>query len=154
MASAPQNLDAAGPRCQLATTFAQIVEQSMLRRVTETTTAEQFQVMQQSLILLCMELEAQADWRHYQAAGTLRHCCVRDIYTQAAFILKNLSLTTPLPPVPAPPQPPPAPRPEPLSDEELLERLRTYVTERANETFFGQEQAGDGEAEEPMEESA
>jgi hypothetical protein len=154
MASAPHNLDAAGPRCHLATTFAQIVEQSMLRRVTETTTAEQFQVLQQSLILLCMELEAQADWRHYQAAGTRRHCCVRDIYTQAAFILKNLSLTTPPLPVPAQPPAPPAPKPQPLSDEDLMERLKTYVTERTNETFFGQEQAGDGEAEETQEESA
>jgi hypothetical protein len=104
MTAAPHRLDASRPRCHLAATLAQIVEQSMLSRITETTTAEQFQLMQQSLILLCVELEQQADWRHYQAAGTLRHCCVRDIYTQAAFILKNLSLTQPAPPAPPPPQ--------------------------------------------------
>jgi hypothetical protein len=57
---------------------------------------------------------------------------------------------------PAPPQPPapPAPSPQPLSDEDLLERLKNYVTERTKETFFGQEQAGDGEEEDPPEESA
>jgi hypothetical protein len=106
----------------LATTFAQIVEQSILSRITATTTAEQFEALQQSLILLCMELEQQADWRHYAAASNLRHCCVRDIYTQAAFILKNLSLTQP--PPPAPPQPPP-PR-ETLADvaRDLKETLQ------------------------------
>ena len=82
--------DSSRPRCHLAATFAQIFEQSILSRITETTTAtdEQYQYAQQSLILLCIELEAQADWRHYAAAGNLRHCCVRDTYTQAVFILK------------------------------------------------------------------
>jgi hypothetical protein len=106
MAFAPQKLDTSRPRCHVATTFAQIVEQSILGHITEATTAEQFQNAQQSLILLCIELEQQADWRHYAAAGNLRHCCVRDIYTQAAFILKNLSLTQPAPPAPAPAPPP------------------------------------------------
>jgi hypothetical protein len=106
MTAAPHRLDASRPRCHLAATFAQIVEQSMLSRITETTTAEQFQALQQSLILLCMELEQQADWRHYQAAGFLSHCCVRDIYAQAAFTLKNLSLLQPAPPAPPPPLPP------------------------------------------------
>jgi hypothetical protein len=62
--------------------------------------------LQQSLMLLCLELEQQADWRHYAGTDTLRHCCVRDIYTQAAFMLKNLSLTQPPPPAPPPPPPP------------------------------------------------
>jgi hypothetical protein len=122
MTAIPQRLDASRPRCHLAATFAQIFEQSMLRRITETTTPEEFHTLQQSLMLLCLELEQQADWRHYQAAGTLRHCCVRDTYTQAAFILKNISLTQSAPP--APPAPPP-PR-ETLADvlRDLKESLQ------------------------------
>jgi hypothetical protein len=106
MATAPHTLATSRPRCHAAATFAQIVEQSMLSRITETTTPEEFQTLQQSLMLLCLEFEQQADWRHYAGTDTLRHCCVRDIYTQAAFILKNLSLTQPPPPAPPPPPPP------------------------------------------------
>jgi hypothetical protein len=94
MATVPNKLDTSRPRCHLATTLAQIVEQSLLCRITESTTAEQFQLMQQTLILLCMELEQQADWRHYASTDTVRHCCVRDIYTQAVFILKHLAHAT------------------------------------------------------------
>jgi hypothetical protein len=122
--TAPKRLDASRPRCHLATTFAQVFEQSMLSRVTATTTAEEFQALQQSLILLCMELEQQADWRHYQAAGNLSHCCVRDSYTQAAFILKNCSLTQPAPPASPPPEPPPAPEPKPRSPTDVVKDFK------------------------------
>jgi hypothetical protein len=49
---------------------------------------------------------------------------------------------------PAPP-PSPAPSPQPLSDEELLERLQHYVTERTKETFFGQDQEEEAAEESP-----
>jgi hypothetical protein len=131
MAFAPQKLDTSRPRCHVATTFAQIVEQSIFSRITEATTAEQFQHAQQSLILLCMELEQLADWRHYAAAGNLSHCCVRDIYTQAAFILKNLSLTKPAPPAPA--QPPPSR--DTLTD--VLRDLKEVFQPNQDETPLG-----------------
>jgi hypothetical protein len=140
MAFAPQKLDASRPRCHLATTFAQVFEQSMLSRVTATTTAEEFQALQQSLIRLCLELEQQADWRHYQAAGTLRHCCVRDTYTQAAFILKNCSLTQPAPPAPPPPAPPP-PQPKPRS---LTDVVKDFAA-MPEETRLPAEDKPDGE---------
>jgi hypothetical protein len=132
----PQHLAASRPRCHLSTTFAQVFEQSILSRVTATTTTEQFQALQQSLILLCMELEQQADWRHYAAAGNLRHCCVRDIYTQAAFLLKNLTLTQPAPPAPQPPEPPPEPKEHSLED--IVENIAS-----AADTFLGDTAEGE-----------
>jgi hypothetical protein len=133
MTSAPHNLATSRPRCHLATTLAQIVEQSMLSRITETTTLEQFQTLQQSLMLLCLELEQQADWRHYASIDTVRHCCVRDIYTQAAFMLKNLSLTQP--PPPAPPPTPPKP-PETLKD--VVEGLKETFQPNPDATPLGE----------------
>jgi hypothetical protein len=128
MTPAPNRLDASRPRCHLATTFAQVFEQSILSRVTASTTAEQFQALQQSLVLLCMELEQLADWRHYPAAGNLSHSCVRDTYTQAAFLLKNLSLTQPAPPAPPPPGPPP-PEPKPRSLTDVVQDFKGMTDE-------------------------
>jgi hypothetical protein len=115
-----RSLDTSQPRCHLATTFAQIADHSIFRRITERTLPDTFQAAQQSLILLCTELEKQADWRHY--AGSSNHCCVRDMYTQAAFLLKNLSLTQPTQPAPEP-APAPLPDPVPAPQEHSLEAV-------------------------------
>ena len=133
----PQRLAASRPRCYLATTFAQVFEQSVLSRVSADTTAEEFQALQQSLIRLCLELEQQADWRHYPAAGTLSHSCVRDTYTQAAFLLKNLSLTQPMPPAPPPLEPPPL-EPQEHSLEDIVNNIAS-----AEDTFLGDTAEGE-----------
>jgi hypothetical protein len=86
--------------CSVAYTFAQIADQSIFAFITNRTTPEQFQTAQQSLLQLCQRLESQMDIFHYPAA-TGMHSCVRDIYTDAAFRLKNLEIMQ----EPAPPPP-------------------------------------------------
>jgi hypothetical protein len=124
-----RSLDTSQPRCHLATTFAQVADYSIFRRITERTLPDTFQAAQQSLILLCTELEKQADWSHY--AGSSSHCCVRDMYTQAAFLLKNLSVTQPAPEPQAPP-----PEPVPESQEHSLDAV-VETFEAADALYLG-----------------
>jgi hypothetical protein len=77
--------------CSVAFTYAQIVEQTIFARITNRTTPEQFAAASQTLGELCQQLERQMDWSHYPAAHGM-HACVRDVYTDAAFRLKNLAI--------------------------------------------------------------
>jgi hypothetical protein len=82
--------------CSYSRMYAQIVEQTILSQITERTTPAQFAAAQQSLLALCQRLEAKVDLFHYPAeTGT--HQCVRDVYTDAVFRLKNISLMQPEP---------------------------------------------------------
>jgi hypothetical protein len=78
--------------CSAAFTFAQIAEQTIFAWITDRMTPEQFKLAQQNLTLLCRELEATVDWDHYASSSGPIHSCVRDIYTDAAFRLKNLEI--------------------------------------------------------------
>jgi hypothetical protein len=87
--------------CSFAFTYAQIIEQTIFARITDRTTPEQFQLAQQNLTLLCRELAAKVDWNHYPSSSGPAHSCVRDVYADAAFRLKNLEIMQPPAPAPA-----------------------------------------------------
>jgi hypothetical protein len=78
--------------CRDAFTFAQIAEQTIFALISDRTTPEQFKLAQQNLTLLCRELEATVEWDHYTSSSGPAHSCVRDVYTDAAFRLKNLEI--------------------------------------------------------------
>jgi hypothetical protein len=84
-----------------AFTFAQIAEQTIFALISDRTTPEQFKLAQQNLSLLCRELEATVEWDHYSSSSGPPHSCVRDVYTDAAFRLKNLEIMQA--PAPSPP---------------------------------------------------
>jgi hypothetical protein len=125
-----------------------LVAEELFQSLSGAASPDQFSEAQKSLLFLFQELSQRKDPWHPRFPGG--HRCLENCYLEYAMRIRNKSLLF----QPAPPQPPPAPSPQSLSDEELLERLKNYVTERTNETFFGQEQAGNGEEEEPTEESA
>jgi hypothetical protein len=114
--------------CSVAYTFAQIADQSIFAFITNRTTPEQFQTAQQSLLQLCQRLESQMDIFHYPAA-TGMHSCVRDIYTDAAFRLKNLEIMQ----EPAPPPP----TQQLLSREGAVIDLEERVEASSEETDVG-----------------
>jgi hypothetical protein len=69
------------------------------------------------------------DWTHYPAA-TGTHSCVRDIYTDAAFRLKNLALMQPAP------QPPP-PAQQLITREDIVIDLEERIHTSAEDTYLG-----------------
>jgi hypothetical protein len=77
--------------CSFAFTFAQIAEQTIFARITNHTTREQFEAALQALDELCRRLERQMDWSHYPASHGM-HSCIRDVFTDAEFRLKNLAI--------------------------------------------------------------
>jgi hypothetical protein len=77
--------------CSFAFTYAQIIEQTIFSRITDRTTPQQFEAAQQSLLELCQRFESQMDWSHFPAPHGL-HSCIRDVYTDAKFRLKNLMI--------------------------------------------------------------
>jgi Tfp pilus assembly protein PilN len=78
--------------CSVAFTFAQIAEQTVFAQITERTTPEQLAAANQSLELLCRELEGKVDWDHYASSFGPPHSCVRDVYDDAAARLRNLAI--------------------------------------------------------------
>jgi hypothetical protein len=114
--------------CSFAYTCAQIAEQTIFARITDSTTPDQFMVAQQNLLALCQRLESQMDMFHYPAASGLHHC-VQDIYTEAAFRLENLAIMQP----PAPP----APKQQLLSREGAVIDLEKQVETSTEETNLG-----------------
>jgi hypothetical protein len=90
--------------CSPARSFAQIAAQSIFAKITDRTTPEQYQAAQESLRQLCQRYEATLDLFHYPAAYSSPHWCVRDVYTDAAYRLQNLSIMQPVPEPPAPKQ--------------------------------------------------
>jgi hypothetical protein len=86
--------------CSVAFTFAQIAEQTVFAQITERTTPEQLAAANQSLELLCRELEGKVDWDHYASSIGPPHSCVRDVYDDASARLRNLAIMQPPPPPP------------------------------------------------------
>jgi hypothetical protein len=117
--------------CSYSRMYAQIVEQTILSQITERTTPAQFAAAQQSLLALCQRLEAKVDLFHYPAeTGT--HQCVRDVYTDAVFRLKNISLMQPEP------QPEPqAPKQQLLTVEGVVIDLEETIRTSREETYLG-----------------
>jgi hypothetical protein len=114
--------------CSAAFTYAQIIEQTIFARINDRTTPQQYEAGLQSLKELCQRLESQMDWSHYPASHGL-HSCIRDVYTDAEFRLKNLAIMH------QPPSPPA--RQQVVTVEgvviEAEERLRTS----SQETYLG-----------------
>jgi hypothetical protein len=77
--------------CSFAFTYGQIVEQTIFSRITDRTTPQQLEVALQTLEELCQRLERQMDWSHYPAYHGV-HSCLRDVYTDAEYRLKNLAI--------------------------------------------------------------
>jgi hypothetical protein len=114
--------------CSFAFTYAQIIEQTIFARINDRTTPQQYEAALQSLKELCQRLESQMDWSHYPASHGL-HSCVRDVYTDAEFRLRNLQIMHQPAPTPA--------RQQVVTVEgvviEAEERLRTS----SEETYLG-----------------
>jgi hypothetical protein len=77
--------------CSVAFTYAQIIQQTIFSRITDRTTPQQLEVALHSLRELRKQLEDQMDWSHYPASQGL-HSCLRDVYTDAEYRLKNLAI--------------------------------------------------------------
>jgi hypothetical protein len=86
--------------CSFAFTYAQIIEQTIFARINDRTTPQQYEAALQSLEELCRRLEREMDWSHYPASHGM-HSCIRDVYTDAEFRLKNLAIMQQQAPLPA-----------------------------------------------------
>jgi hypothetical protein len=119
-----------------------LVAEELFQSLSGAASPDQFSEAQKSLLFLYQELDQLKDPWHPRFPGG--HRCLKHCYLEYAMRIRNKALLF----QPAPP-PSPAPSPQPLSDEELLERLQHYVTERTKETFFGQDQEEEAAEESP-----
>jgi hypothetical protein len=115
------------------------VAEELLTSLSGAVSPEQFSQAQKSLLFLYQELDQLKDPWHPRFPGG--HRCLLHCYLEYAMRIRNKALLF----QPAPSEPPLAPKPQPMSDEDLMERLKEYVTERTKETFLGQEQAEEAE---------
>jgi len=116
-----------------------LVAEELFQSLSGAASPDQFAEAQKSLLFLFQELSQLKDPWHPRFPGG--HRCLEQCYLQYAMRIRNKALLF----QPAPSEPPAAPSPQPLSDEELMERLKTYVAERTKETFFGHDQAEEAE---------
>ena len=86
--------------CSFAFTYAQIIEQTIFARINDRTTPQQYEAALQSLGELCQRFERQMDWSHYPVSYGM-HSCIRDVYTDAEFRLKNMAIMHQQAPLPA-----------------------------------------------------
>jgi hypothetical protein len=117
--------------CPEARTLAEVGNQMFAKISDHPITPEQLQQLQQSLKLLCRELEANLSLFHYGSSHGLPHTCVRDIYTEAAFRLNNVAI---LQPAPQPPEQQGETKP-PLSHEDVEQLFQSLPPE----AFYGKE---------------
>jgi hypothetical protein len=116
--------------CVPARTLAEVINQ-IFSQITESTSQTQFQQIQQSLLICYQELASQTSMFHHAGGSGPPHTCLRDIYTEAAFRLKNWAILQPPPPTP----PEPADTQPPLTHKDVENLFRKLPPE----TFFGQE---------------
>jgi hypothetical protein len=118
----------------------QTLEQEILACLSDSASPEQFQQLQQSLLLLREDLitRAKNDPFHFPNP-TAGHRCIAAYYEEVVARLRHRYILRMPPPVP----PPPPPRP--LSDEEMMTALDDMIAQRAKETPLGEER----EKEEP-----
>jgi hypothetical protein len=126
---------AVSPRCVYSETLYRTARDAIFTKLTEATTANQFQAAQESLLLLRQDLETDMPPMHF-ASLIGRHQCVKDVYREAVARLRSLQI---MQPVPLPPEPE-APQPTTLSRQDVLE---TFEEEFPPQTFMGEEQDED-----------
>jgi hypothetical protein len=124
------------PRCVYADTFYRTARDAVFGRLTEHTTAKQFQAAKESLDQLREDLVTDMPAMHF-AALVGRHQCVKDVYKEAIARLRSVALLQPEPPPPPEPEPP---EPQlPLTHEDVENLFRKLPPE----TYFGKEQDED-----------
>lgn len=120
--------------CHYAEEF-QRIQEALFSQITASTSPQQFEQAQESLLLLKQELIQRMETFHfpYPSGG---HLCVEDCYIEAAFRLKNLALLAPEP----------APKQRTLSADEVVNNLEQMLSPLPQEsltfpkdTFLGQE---------------
>jgi hypothetical protein len=126
---------AVSPRCVYADTFYRTARDAIFAKLTEATTAKQFEAAKVSLDQLRDELVTDMPPMHF-ASLIGRHLCVKDVYREAVARLRSLQI---MQPVPLPPEPEP-PQPTTLSRQAVLE---TFEEEFPPQTFMGEEQDED-----------
>jgi hypothetical protein len=107
-----------------------IADQSIFSQITEQTTPQQFELALQSLKALSERLEAQVDLFHFPQAYGSPHSCVRDVFNDAEFRLKNLAIMHQKPEQPAPKQ-------QLISREGAVIDLEEQVETSSEETDLG-----------------
>jgi hypothetical protein len=122
----------------------QRVAEELLLSLSGATSPIQFTEAQKSLIFHFQELLQRKDLLHPRFPGG--HRCLEHCYLEYAMKLRIQAIRL-LQQESSQPEAPPVPPPQPLSDEELMERLKEYVAERTKETFFGHDQEMEEEEE-------
>ena len=108
----------------------QLVAEALLAQVGDTTSPEQFEQAQKSLLFLFEELKQRTDPLHFRVPGG--HRCLDEAYLEYATRLRNRAiLQKPLPPLPQKPQSVPL--------ETLLANVEKLIAESTKETSFGHE---------------
>jgi hypothetical protein len=108
----------------------QLVAEELLANIDDTTSPEQFEQVQKSLLFLFQELKERMDPLHFRTPGG--HRCLEHCYLEYAMRIRNRGiLQKPLPP-------PPAQKPQPVSLETLLANVERMIVESAKETPSGE----------------
>jgi hypothetical protein len=113
----------------------QLVAEDLLANVGETTSLEQFEQAQKSLLSLFQELKERMDPWHFRLPG--RHRCLEHCYLHYAMLLRNRAILQK-------PLPPPVQKPQPVTLEALLANVEQIIAESATETPFGEEREEPG----------
>lgn len=128
------------PVCGYYQVFEAIAKDTIFTRLTPQTTKEQYEQVQECLVLLRNELQRRLDWRHFPSATGPPHRCLADCCLEAVFRLKNLSLLAPKAPIDAP-------KPRVLSPEDVVDNLGVTLSLLAQqgltlpkETHLGREE--------------
>jgi hypothetical protein len=116
--------------CFYARTFADIADKSIFSKVNEFTTKAQFDLALQNLKALAERLESHVDLFHYPQAYGSPHSCVRDVFNDAEFRLKGLSIMHQKAEVPEPKQ-------QLITREGAVIDLEERVETNREETEFG-----------------
>jgi hypothetical protein len=118
-------------RCKYVANYEQIVDQTIMGKITQTTTPQQFQQAQESLLRLKEEImEHMAP--HFPFT-TGRHRCVEECYVEYSNRLRNLALMQPAP------MPTPAREPG-TTPEQVVAELEETVRLTPDETILGRDE--------------
>jgi DNA-directed RNA polymerase specialized sigma24 family protein len=129
-------LSAGSPLCVFSDSFYYSVRDAIFRQLSKDSSKEQFQAALESLTRLREELEQDLHPMHYGALIG-RHRCVEHLFREARARLRGLEITQPPPKPPVPP----APTQPPLTQDAVVNNLRTLAKDRTRrrDTYLGQE---------------